>query len=341
MVDDAMHRRMFPDATILKDHGRLSENLGNEAMARNIPPGEDFVLLLPPTMHGFDMQAHKWLVLSVSNIKPVVWHKQAFDDLLIDGKTKNLLKAMVSNRITGETTQILDIAEGKQSGLTLLFHGSPGTGKTFTAESIAELIEKPLYQINVVDFGVSAAELQNHTRELVKLRKAWDCVFLLDDADLVLGGGTASDLSGNAMVIAFMRFMDELEGILLLTTNRVGAVGEAFQSRINLTIHFTKLTSIQLKLVWGKLLLDIKQDGASDDGLLRHLDELASFNMNGRQIRNVVSGAQKLASFKKTHLSYDLLRAVLASSGQFCKYINGVRDYSWDAELLTRDEGSW
>ena len=39
-----------------------------------------------------------------------------------------------------------DIIEGKGNGLIILLHGGPGTGKTLTAESVAELAEKPLYR---------------------------------------------------------------------------------------------------------------------------------------------------------------------------------------------------
>lgn len=337
MVDAAMHREMFPDATILGDHDRLSDNLGKKAMARNNPPGGDFVLLLPPTLHGFDVQAQKWSVLSVSNIKPVIWHKHAFDDLIMDDETKKLLKAMVSNRITSEKTQT-DIAERKQSGLALLFHGGPGTGKTFAAESIAELIEKPLYRINVANLGVNAAELQSHMRGIVNLRKAWDCVFLLEDADLILEERSRVDLSRNAMVMAFMRFMDELEGILILTSTRVGIVDEAFQSRINLAIHFEKLTPMQRRVIWRKLLLDIERDGAADYKLLEcDVNDLAELKINGRQIRNIVSGAQKLASFKKTRLSYDLLQTFFVSSDQFSKYIQDTMGSSDDQ--IARSKG--
>lgn len=58
---------------------------------------------------------------------------------------KDLIRALVSNQIASELRTYL--IEGKVNGLILLLHGSPGTGKALTAESVAEIAEKPLYRV--------------------------------------------------------------------------------------------------------------------------------------------------------------------------------------------------
>ena len=44
-----------------------------------------------------------------------------------------------------------DFMDGKGEGLIVLLHGGPGTGKTLTAESIAELVERPLYRVTTTE----------------------------------------------------------------------------------------------------------------------------------------------------------------------------------------------
>lgn len=83
--------------------------------------------------------------LDVDRIADVSWNKDAFKHLVADDETKELVQALVAHRLASE--QNTDLIEGKGNGLIMLLHGGPGTGKTFTAESVAEMAEKPLYPV--------------------------------------------------------------------------------------------------------------------------------------------------------------------------------------------------
>jgi SpoVK/Ycf46/Vps4 family AAA+-type ATPase len=80
--------------------------------------------------------------LLVDQIGPVRWNKAAFDRVVLPKRTKNLIKALVMVRKqTSESSAVQfglkakhdDIIAGKGSGLIMLLHGGPGTGKTLTA----------------------------------------------------------------------------------------------------------------------------------------------------------------------------------------------------------------
>jgi SpoVK/Ycf46/Vps4 family AAA+-type ATPase len=70
--------------------------------------------------------------LQVSLIEEVKWHTESFQSLVIDPDTKELIIALITNKI--EADRGTDLIAGKGNGLVILLHGGPGTGKTLTAE---------------------------------------------------------------------------------------------------------------------------------------------------------------------------------------------------------------
>lgn len=79
--------------------------------------------------------------LLVDNIRPVKWNKDAFERLVLESDTKDMVKSLVmvrSSNIGPNKRRLLDMMKddlisGKGNGLIMLLHGPPGTGKTLTA----------------------------------------------------------------------------------------------------------------------------------------------------------------------------------------------------------------
>ena len=69
--------------------------------------------------------------LNIETIEPVKWNQMAFDRLVLEEKSKELIKALVTVHVS--TNKMGDIISGKGTGLIILLHGSPGVGKTLTA----------------------------------------------------------------------------------------------------------------------------------------------------------------------------------------------------------------
>lgn len=112
-------------------------------------------------------------------------------------RTKDLVRALVSVRksqkdvkqglgIAGKRT---DITNDKGNGLIMLLHGGPGTGKTLTAESVAEIAEMPLYRMTCEDIGKNAETVEKYSNTVLHLGKTWNCVLLLNEADVFLKNG--------------------------------------------------------------------------------------------------------------------------------------------------------
>lgn len=70
--------------------------------------------------------------LYVENFRKIDWNKKAFDRLVLEDKLKEMIYALVNVQTSAKKMD--DIVTGKGNGLIILLHGSPGTGKTLTAE---------------------------------------------------------------------------------------------------------------------------------------------------------------------------------------------------------------
>ena len=89
----------------------------------------------------------------VDKFTPVVWNRNAFDHLVLSTGIKQLIQSLVrADRRDGAV--IRDIIAGKGGGCIIVLHGRPGTGKTLTAEAVAEEQEKPLLTISVGESGI-------------------------------------------------------------------------------------------------------------------------------------------------------------------------------------------
>ncbi|CCF36483.1 ATPase [Colletotrichum higginsianum] len=297
----------------------------------DIPPADDtFLMCLPSTMKGFDMDSKTWRTLEVTFMQDVVWNREAFEDLVIEPKTKDLVKAVVMNRLTSDENT--DLIHGKGNGLFILLHGGPGTGKTLTAESVAEIAEKPLYKVTCGDVGTKPDEVEEYLKVVTLLGKTWDCVVLLDEADVFLEQRSLSNLKRNALVSVFLRVLEYYDGIMILTTNRVGTFDEAFKSRIQLNLRYNNLDEEKRFKIWTnsirRLELKLKtQDkkpydyGIDSDSIQSQLRSLAAENLNGREIRNAISTARQLSLFKREALHYDHLSSVISEAQNFEKYL--------------------
>jgi AAA+ superfamily predicted ATPase len=129
-----------------------------------------------------------------------------------------------------------DLIAGKGNGLIMLLHGGLGTSKTLTAESVAEIAEMPLYNVTCGDIGTRLKEVEKYLQTVLVLGKAWNCVLLLDEADVFLEERTLSDLERNSLASVFLRTLEYYNGILILTSNRVGTFDEA--SNLASKLHF-------------------------------------------------------------------------------------------------------
>ncbi|KAF2113908.1 P-loop containing nucleoside triphosphate hydrolase protein [Lophiotrema nucula] len=305
------------------------------------PPAEPFVLLLPATIKGFGFHNKKWSTLLVEHIRDVNWNTEAFDKrLVLHEEKKELIRAVVTVHIGKDNTIKTDFMEGKGEGLIILLHGGPGTGKTLTAETVAEFAQRPLYRVTCGDIGTDPEGVEKYLESVLFIGTTWGCVVLLDEADVFLEERTKMDLQRNALVSVFLRVLEYYDGILILTTNRIGTFDEAFKSRVQLALHYPPLNEQGRWEVWRNFVQSLSEGGEdiNIEEIREKLDILARQKLNGRQIRNTINTARQLARYKKETLRYSHVNQAARVVDDFEKYVLDVHGH--DDEEYARAQGN-
>ncbi len=152
------------------------------------------------------------------------------------------------------------------------------------------------------DLGLETSEVESSLSNVLEMATKWNAILLLDEADVFLEQRSSHDLERNKLVSIFLRILEYYEGILFLTTNRVDNIDAAFQSRIHINLHYNELSVSSRRRVWDNLLIASK--GVNHCFRDFELDKLADYELNGREIKNVLKTAQLLASKKGSQLMF-------------------------------------
>jgi len=161
------------------------------------------------------------------------------------------------------------------------------------------------------DLGLDSSEIESSLSNVLEMATKWNAILLLDEADVFLEQRSSHDLERNKLVSIFLRILEYYEGILFLTTNRVDNIDAAFQSRIHISMQYTELSASSRRHVWNNF-LTVSNKGKKHAFSDADLDKLAGYNMNGREIKNVLKTAQLLAGKKGEGLGYQHVASVLA-----------------------------
>ncbi|CAK7237270.1 hypothetical protein SCUCBS95973_009905 [Sporothrix curviconia] len=295
---------------------------------------DDQLVLASPMVKGFCLRTKKWLEFYVDSIRPVRFNEHAFDRLVLPASHKQLVLAFTQSQIKNKH-KFDDVIAGKGKGIIMLLSGGPGTGKTLTAESVAETMQVPLFVMSGGDLGMSSHEIEYNLGRVLDMVAKWNAVLLIDECDVFLEARTTSDLDRNRIVSIFLRMLEYYEGILFLTTNRVGNIDEAFHSRIHISLAYPNLDVPARRQVWlgflgangqlghgaeatttaTKTSVDVSSSRAVHNVTSDDIDKLAELPLNGRQIKNVVKTGHLLAFQLGQTLAFTHLQTVLQIEG--------------------------
>ena len=210
--------------------------------------------------------------------------------------------------------------QGMRKGFACLFYGAPGTGKTETVLQIARQTGRDLMQVDIAGLrdkwvGESEKNIKEvfaRYRRLCQNSEVMPILFF-NEADAIINKRTENvehsvDKMDNAMQNIILQEIEDLDGILIATTNLTSNLDKAFERRFLYKVEFHKPDTDVKTKIWCSMLKDISVDDAR---------QLAShFDFSGGQIENIA---------RKRTVDYIL-------SGK-CASLDEIEDYC-RAELL-------
>ncbi|CAJ2512266.1 Uu.00g052810.m01.CDS01 [Anthostomella pinea] len=270
--------------------------------------------LCPPFTLGYSLNRKNWCRFLVDNISDVRWKPSAWDELVLPDAEKLVLQSLVTSHEYSRNPR--DHMQQKGKGLVCLLHGTPGSGKTLTAETAAEGTKKALVSTSVGELNRGASILSGSAAFEKELKKClqyatiWQAVVLLDEADIFLEARKDNSSDRNALVAIFLKELEYFGGIVFLTTNRVESFDHAMKSRIHLSLSYTPPGVDVRKRIWLQCLQAIPKEASAIDAE-GAVDGLAEQGLNGREIANAVNTARTMARFEKTPLRMKHVEVVL------------------------------
>jgi len=156
--------------------------------------------------------------------------RAAIEDAILEIRNKNLMF-----RRWG-----LEKVVRKNKGLSLLFAGPPGTGKTMTAEAIAKEVRRPLLIVNYAQLeNMWVGETEKNIEAVFKTAAEKEAVLFFDEADAVFHRrGMTSAPWTNRDVNVLLHHLEDHGGIAILATNMARVLDRALDRRIDIAVEF-------------------------------------------------------------------------------------------------------
>ncbi|KAK4168563.1 hypothetical protein QBC43DRAFT_309121 [Cladorrhinum sp. PSN259] len=323
-----------------------------------LPANRDlFFHIIGPTIPAFILSERRWGRVLLSGLSEVKPDQDAFKYLVLDPEIKLTVKAMIGKFASQDgklTPWPSDFVKNKGEGRIFLLHGSPGVGKTCTAECAAELARRPLLALTSGDIStsMSASAVEGALNYFLKLGERFGALVLLDEADVYLEQRRTRDLRRNGLVSIFLRALEYYRGVLFLTTNRVEAFDDAFTSRIHVTLHYKRLGDQERTRIWMHNFERLERDSNNKVFIPQSTKEFAfespsmrALRWNGREIRNALQTAVALAETEALENALETitvhdrhLKAVVRMSSSFKSFLS-KRRAAGAAEDGDEDEG--
>jgi SpoVK/Ycf46/Vps4 family AAA+-type ATPase len=228
------------------------------------------------------------------------------DDLILDKAEKEIIRTacdQMFHRHTVYNRWGFDKKATYGIGLSILFTGPPGTGKTMAAEIISNELKLELYKIDLsAVVSKYIGETEKNISSLFNEAKKSSAILFFDEADALFAKRTevkdSHDKSSNMEAAFLLQKIEEYTGLVILATNFYQNFDDAFKRRIKLVVNFTLPNKEYRKTMWQTIF----PDDAPRDNL--DYDFLARFELSGSNIKNIAINAAFISA--ANHRSIDM-----------------------------------
>ncbi|HET9364084.1 MAG TPA: ATP-binding protein [Candidatus Angelobacter sp.] len=221
-----------------------------------------------------------------------------WDDLVLPElqmRTLHQLAAQVWQRMKVYETWGFSAKSQRGLGISALFCGDSGTGKTLAAEVLAHELGLDLYRIDLASVvSKYIGETEKNLKQIFDAADEGGALLLFDEADALFGKRgevkDSHDRYANIEIGYLLQRMETYQGLAILTTNLKSSLDRAFQRRLRFTVTFPFPDAPQREAIWGKVF----PAATPTSGL--NIKKLSQLNMAGGNIRNIALNAAFLAA---------------------------------------------
>lgn len=221
-----------------------------------------------------------------------------WDDLVLLEKDREMLRRIelhVRQRIRVYETWGFAAKGSRNLGVSALFGGGSGTGKTMAAEVLANALRLDLFRVDLSQVvSKYIGETEKNLSRIFDAAEEGTVVLLFDEADALFGKRSevkdSHDRYANVEISYLLQRMESYRGLAILTTNRKSALDHAFLRRIRFVIDFPFPELAQRAEIWRRVFPSL----TPTEGL--RSDRLAQLHASGGNIQNIAMGAAFLAA---------------------------------------------
>ncbi|MBV6622407.1 MAG: ATP-binding protein [Rivularia sp. (in: Bacteria)] len=221
-----------------------------------------------------------------------------WDDLVLPLSQRQILQEVITQvRQKAKVYQNWGFSSKGSNGLgvTALFAGASGTGKTMAASVLARELSLDLYRIDLSSVvSKYIGETEKNLRRLFDAAEAGGVILLFDEADALFGKRSdvkdSRDRYANMEVSYLLQRMEAYRGLAILTSNLKDSIDTAFMRRIRFIVKFPFPDASQRAEIWQRIFpTDTPLEGLN-------IKKLAKLNVAGGNIRNIALNAAFLAA---------------------------------------------
>ncbi len=224
--------------------------------------------------------------------------RTTWDDLILPEAQREVLRevaAQVRRRSLVYDGWGFASRSGRGLGVSALFSGESGTGKTTAAEVLAGELRLDLYRIDLATMvSKYIGETEKNLRRVFDAAEEGGAILLFDEADALFGKRSevkdSHDRHANIEVSYLLQRMETYRGLAVLTTNLKEALDTAFLRRLRFIVHFPFPDAATRTEIWRRVF----PPGAPTEGL--SFEALGRLNVAGGHIRNIALNAAFLAA---------------------------------------------
>ncbi len=221
-------------------------------------------------------------------------------------------------------------------GVTALFSGPSGTGKTMTAEIIASELGLDLYRIDLsAVVSKYIGETEKNLEEIFTASAAGNLVLFFDEADALFGKrsevGDAHDRYANIEVAYLLQRLERYDGFVILATNLRKNIDAAFLRRIDVALEFELPETARRQAIWERVF-----PTRAPIGLIDHRRLAEEFEVSGGAIRNAAVHAAFLAADDGSAIE---MRHVVAGMQREYQKMGRLRGRSDAALFVSLEQG--